>query len=308
MFEKSDIAYGKDLLTGKDITDADDVWLSITPENLEAISWSSYSRTSFEDVDNFSITRESWDGFVNVTVKHDKTNLGTYSFPITKSLVTGDGRTGCPDPKYGYYEYSLSLDCMMVRADENNNNNHSSRYRISRLYGQALYNNNNQNQTPNNIYAVLLPESNWTYYTSTNTPSSLSGVTATYACRAINDPVYCTGTSGKADGIHYNYQVKEKAAKYDDRDSYLGDENKYKVTGKGVVNTHFGDANYSKDIGGTTFTKSNNVTSLDAVITSYRHLYNIRGIQNNTVATFRIVKDLDWYVHETVNVEGNIKE
>lgn len=311
LLRKSDIAYQKD-----DDVNVDDIRLSITSTNLENITWSSSYRTSFEDVDNFQITRKTWDGYVNVAVKHGQKELGTYSFPITKTLVTGDGRTGCPNPKYGYYEYSLSLDCMMVRSDETDNNDLASRYRISRLFEQSLFSNNNQNQTPANIYAVLLPASNWTYYSAPNTDaSSQPSISATYAARAMDDPVYYTGTSGKADGVHYNYHVEENAAKYDGADTYSGEQNKYKITGRGVVNTLFGDKNYSIDsktkerIGGTSVIIENNkVKTVDAVITSYRHLYNIRGINNTVSATFKIVGNLDWYVHESVTVQGEKKE
>ena len=291
-------------INGNVIIDPDDIRLTISSTNLKNVTWSASSQESFEDVDNFSIKRESWTGFINVTVKHGEKNLGTYSFPITKSLVIGDGRTGCPNPKYGYYEYSLALDCMMVRSDETDNNNLSSRYRISRLFEESLYSSDNKlNQTPNNIYAVLLSETNWENYSAPNTLNKQNSISATYAARAMNDPVYCTGTTGKADGIHYKYHVAEGAAQFDDPDKDSGDENKYVITGRCIVNALFGDVNYSKSIGGTSFTiQDNKVKTVDAVITSYRHLYNIRGISSDAVANYRIVRDLDWYVHESVNV------
>lgn len=308
LLRNKDVEYSDDI-------NSDDVRLTITSTELENIVWSNTSRESFEDVDNFSIRRKSWDGFVNVSVKHGTKNLGNYTFPITKSLVIGDGRTGCPNPQYGYYEYSLSLDCMMVRADETDNNNLSSRYRISRLFEQALFNNNNQNHTPYNLYAVLLPGSKWTNYPAVNTSNNRDDISATYAARAINDPVYLSGTFGKADGIHYKYHVAEGAAYYDDPDRDSGDENNYKITGRCVVNALFGDANYSTDpitrkpIGGTSYTFQNNkVTAVDAVITSYRHLYNIRGISKDAVANYKIVRNLDWYVHETVVIDGSEKD
>lgn len=308
LLRNRDVEYSEDI-------NSDDVRLTITPEALDDVGWSDTFCESFEDVDNFPIVRKSRDGFVKVSVKHGNKDLGTYSFPITQSLVTGDGRTGCPDPKYGYYEYSLSLDCMMVRSDEADNNNVDSRYRISRLFEQAIYNNNdNLNQIPNNIYAVLLPETNWTNYPSAGTSNSLPSISATYAARAINDSVYLTGTSGKPDGVHYKYHVAEGAAYYDDPDRDSGEDNKYKITGRCVVNSLFGDANYSTDpitrkaIGGTSFTLQNNkVSSVDAVITTYRHLYNIRGISKDATANYRIVKDINWFVRETVIVEGEEK-
>lgn len=309
LLRNKDVEYSDDI-------NSDDVRLTITSTELDNIVWSNTSREAFEDVDNFSIRRKSWDGFVNASVKHGTKNLGTYTFPITKSLVTGDGRTGCPNPQYGYYEYSLSLDCMMVRSDEaENNNNLSSRFRISRLFEQAIYDINNVNQIPNNIYAVLLPETNWTNYPAVNSSNNQNSISATYAARAINDPVYLNGTSGKADGIHYKYHVAESAAYFDDPDRDSGDENNYKITGRCVVNALFGDAIYSidsitrKPIGGTTFVIQNNkVTSVDAVITSYRHLYNIRGISKDVTANYKIVKDLDWYVHYEVIIEGGEKD
>lgn len=308
LLRNKDVEYSDDI-------NSDDVRLTITSTELDNIVWSNTSREAFEDVDNFSIRRKSWDGFVNVSVKHGTKNLGTYTFPITKSLVTGDGRTGCPNPQYGYYEYSLSLDCMMVRSDETDNNNLSSRFRISRLFEQALFNNNNQNHTPYNLYAVLLPGSKWTNYPAVNTTNNRDDISATYAARAINDPVYLSGTTGKADGIHYKYHVAEGAAYFDDPDRDSGDENNYVITGRCVVNALFGDANYSTDpitrkpIGGTSYTFQNNkVTAVDAVITSYRHLYNIRGISKDAVANYKIVRNLDWYVHETVVIDGSEKD
>ena len=68
---------------------------------------------------------------------------------------------------------------------------------------------------------------------------------------------------------------------------------------KCVVNTLFGDAVYNEgdsNIVGTTYSQSEGV---NAVITCFRHLSNIRKIADGTQANYFIVRDLNWY--EKVN-------
>ena len=187
-----------------------------------------------------------------------------YLVPMRVSWVEGDTREGCP--ALGYNTYSLLLDCMMIRSDYELDPQSADLFSICRFFGN----------NPTNISATF--EGN----------ASGMSIAETHATRAIDDPVYYDG-------------VLLETWKVADVDfpqaTYI-----YNVTGKGardtdekcVVNTLFGDAVYSEgSIEGTSFDSYN---TLNAVITSYRHLSNIRLISSDTVAKFIIIRDLDWYV------------
>lgn len=198
----------------------------------------------------------------------------TLSFPMTISRVVGDDREGCPDPTVGYYEYRLSIDCMIVRADEGNSVD--SRFNAERLF----------DKTPRNISATF--SCTFNLYNDSN-GTDTKNVADIKAARAVDDPVYFTGVGRVKDETTYCYVVTDGAAKYDDADNDAEG-----TTGKCVVNTLFGDLAYSDVIGGTCWS----TTGGEAVITSFRHLYNIRWIPSGTV-NYRIVRNLDWYTKKS---------
>ncbi len=248
-----------------------------------------------------SIDHDTLENFINYKVKNleptivhecvnNKTNITRYErtalidvktgdgrtlqFPLTISKVLGDDRVGCPDRKVGYYEYRLSLDCMVIRSDEGKIAN--SRFNGERLFGT----------TPRNISATFSCTFN-RYIEKDKTPQQ-KNVSDMKAARAIDDPVYFTGVSRVNGSTTYCYVVKGGEARYDEADN-----SEAGTTGKCVVNTAFGDLKYDDSVGGTSWTSQGG----DAVITSFRHLYNIRWIQSGTV-NYRIVRDLDWYTQK----------
>lgn len=274
------------------------VKLDVTNENLSAVRYASAKRYSYELVDGIGgIVRESETGFIKVKVTRlyaGDTSSVDMIFPVTRSLVTGDSRTGCPvDAEKGYYEYRISLDSMMVRSSETStSDNRKDYFGVERLF---------KDRTPRNVFATLSEESSWRYINNAGTLQQKTGLVDTYAARAIDDPVYLTKLESSNDGkvvFHYSVPVNsedsaksERCAEYDGFDT---PSEEYTITGTCVVNTYFGDKIYDAvtQAGGTTWDGSN-----EAVLTSCRHLYNIRWMDSSTAAVFRIVSDLNWYVH-----------
>ncbi len=270
-----------------------DVVLTITDSALTNLRYNTISsgRTpeiTYERVNNlYDITRTSYDGLIDVSVKIGTNNARTFRFPITVTWVTGDGRTGCPDKDVGYYEYRLSLDCMMIRSDEMyTGGNNIYRYNAERLF----------ESTPRNIYAILT--GTFSNVQEGETQASTQTISATYAARAIDDPVYFTDVRTLNSHPTYYYTVSPHMARYDVADTENDDGET--VTGMCVVNTLFGDYIYSQSsegstgqtIAGTKFTS----TEKNAVITAFRHLYNLRVVASTNTITYRIVRDLNWYV------------
>ena len=185
-----------------------------------------------------------------------------YTIPLTVSWVEGDKREGLPE--LGYNSYTLSIDCMMIRADYASSVDQAQSFSISRFFGN----------TPRNISATLT--------------GTASGVTINEeATRAIDDPIYCT----KVDMLTW----AEGSLSYS-RPTYF-----YTVAGRGaldtdehcVVNTLFGDDIFNGGvINGTSYNASGELT---AVISSFRHLSNIRMIPDGQKADYSIIRDLNWY-------------
>lgn len=242
-----------------------------------------------ERIGNWDITRTTRNGLIDVSVKIGSGDPNTYTFPITISQVHGDGRTGCPkDPTKGdgespadYYEYRLSLDCMMVRSNEADNK--IDRYNIERLFGN----------TPRNIYATL--EGHF-FYVGADGATARRDISKTYAARAIDDPAYFTKIDLYYGHTTYFYTVDYHLVPKDGEDG-INETNGSALTGRCVVNTHFGDLRHSSTSTvacGTTWT----TTGGNAVITAFRHLYNIRWITTGTI-DYRIIRNLDWYVSKS---------
>lgn len=278
-------------------------WSETPAVNYQSLKSLYGETTTYEYINNRDqIVRTSVEGTVSASV-----NGQELRFPITISKVVHDGRIGCPDPNIGYYEYTLSLDCMMERSYDTDN----SRYSFIRTFGTG--------NAPRNIYATISGSA--TTYSlndvgqSTGSTLPIGGTTnePVYAARAINDPVYLDRVENREGHITYVYTVRDHAAEFDGADSKNEEKT---ITGKCVVNTLFGDLRYSRSVvtssGGATDTISGSVwgsatdSIRDVVITSYRHLYNIRNIGNAT-ATFRIVRNLNWYYHIGNNYASEVK-
>ena len=212
------------------------------------------------------------------------------TFPVSVTLVEGDGRTGCPKDNAGnspvaYYEYRLSLDCMMTRSYDNGNG-----FNSRRLF-----------DSPTNIIATI--EGSYKYYDQGGVYTSRA-IPKTFAARAIDDPVYYTGLTNNAAGhTAYRYDVRPGVV-INDQSDYDHELTGEPVTGKCVVNTMFGDATYSistdvssgSTIAATEWTEGG---TLNAVVTAFRHIYNIRWIPSAKTANYRIIRDLNWYINES---------
>lgn len=262
----------------------------------------SQARFVYERCDNHTITRASCDFLVDVNVKVGN-NTCTYRFPLSITRVSGDGRLGCPDKEVGlsvvpvdYYSYSLSIDCMMIRSDDTlTGNNAQYRYGSERLFGNV----------PRNVVATIEGQCN--YVSGVNEDSGAPviaprDIPRSIATRAIDDPAYFNtlrNINYPDSGNHtaYVYSVKHSGATNDDDDN---EDNNF--SGVCVVNTLFGDIEYSRStdlgssqtISGTVWDGSNG----DAVISSFRHLYNIRWVGDGTV-NYRIVRELNWYINKS---------
>lgn len=267
--------------------------LSITPDTLKDIGYDKLTSStkyyqSFNNNRNFSVIRESVEGLVQVDVTLSNGTKRQLWFPITITRVLGDDRTGCPRPETGYYEYRLSLDCMMVRSDDayiGNDNNKFKRYSSERLFGN----------TPVNLCATI--EGSCKYWDKDGNPKTKT-ISETYAARAIDDPIYYTGVNKIDNRTTYCYMVilGTKNAMLDDND--IVEDN---ITGICVVNSLFGDKIYEGSTpetykGGTDWAVNSDHPVPEAVITSFRHLYNIR-MTSSGKADYKIVQNLDWYIN-----------
>ncbi len=274
-----------------------DVILTIDSNTLRNVRYRSMAGTptvTYEHVNNYDITRTSYSSFINVSVKVGN-STNTYRFPITVTWVEGDGRTGCPKKTDGatidgYYEYRLSLDAMMERSYEPNTNNshcgygnNTNAYNIRRLFSF--------DDDPRNIIATL---SGSFKYTDSQGVLQSRTIPETYAARAIDDPVYYTGIGVYSQHTALRYDVVLGKAPNDQLD-YDDEITGELITGKCVVNTFFGDASYSETIRATKWDSSGGT----AVITCYRHLYNIRWMKWNQSGSFYIIRDLNWYINES---------
>ncbi len=315
------------VIRGNDISDSkfyDGVQICISPAALNEFLSSienNPSTTVKENVNGiYDITRTSQDGFIKAKVVRTENSVEkTYTdkyFPLTVTLVKGDGRKGTARDAAGnladYYEFRLSLDAMMVRADEGTTDPVWNHYGIDRLLGYKREDNINK-LNPRNIYATL--SGSWNSYKANGSSDyvTVDPFDPTEAARAIDDPVYLTNVRQTNGVMTYIYFVEFNSGlgRYDELDS-TNSENGNIITGRCVVNSLFGDLNYSNSYDPTdadavagTFWSS---TGGNAVITSYRHLYNIRKVYNGKTATFRIVKNLDWYNHDTVLINGTKTE
>lgn len=284
----------------------------VTPEALDNVEYGDVY-TTYEVIDGNDITRQSASGFITLTVIRgsyvdtyvdgttpDATKCRTYTFPITRTLVTGDPRTGVPVAKeVGYYEYSLALDSIRVRTvtayDDTKSGSYQNYYGSARLFGDT---------TPRNICAKLGSSSTWSYTNKEGDNQYKTDLFVTYAARAINDPVYFEGAGMRDGELKYCYQVREHCGRFDgEDDTTTYDE--YIITGRGVVNTCFGDKVYAnvKDPNGNTVYVGGTIwggsTDRSAVLTNCRHLYNIGILTSNDLVTYRVVSDINWYYHET---------
>lgn len=270
-----------------------DVVINIEPRHLTNLRYSTMAgarETVYESISTYNITRTTVRGFITVPVTIGSAKAVNMTFPVSVTLVEGDGRTGCPKDNAGnspvaYYEYRLSLDCMMTRSYDNGNG-----FNSRRLF-----------DSPTNIIATI--EGSYKYYDQGGVYTSRA-IPKTFAARAIDDPVYYTGLTNNAAGhTAYRYDVRPGVV-INDQSDYDHELTGEPVTGKCVVNTMFGDATYSisTDVSsGTTIaaTEWTEGGTLNAVVTAFRHIYNIRWIPSTETANYRIIRDLNWYINES---------
>ncbi len=209
-----------------------------------------------------------------------------YTFPLTISYEVHEG-----DGVSDRISYTLSLDAMMARnvcnfAEKNDSALRTMNYSITRLLPESP----NKyifklpvNGVPyaKNFYATMkIAPDAFDGHDSYDYHGDLTESEVIYAKRALDDPVY-----SQPEGA-YDYVYDELAVNLE-----RGKEH-------AVVNSHFGDLR-----NGSLGQYGRN----DAVITSFRHLYNMRLMQNfDGELNYTILRDLNWYSIERDSL-GNEK-
>ena len=217
----------------------------------------------------------NWNSIINPSSSNYDRNYYTFPLAISYEVHVGDGVSD-------RISYSLSLDAMMARnvsiyAETHNDALRTLNYSITRLLPKSRNSYSStlpKNGTPyaKNFYAtmVIAPdefEGHDTYNDTTNYVAS----DIIPAERAMDDPVYV-----QTEGL-YDYVVPK------DVPLVLQEQGKDHA----VVNSHFGDLNT-----GSLGPYGRN----SAVITSFRHLSNMRLLRDFTGdLTYTIVRDLNWY-------------
>ncbi len=204
-----------------------------------------------------------------------------YYFPLTISYEIYDVKGGITISER--LSYTLSLDSMMSRnIIETNENSNLKIYAKTLDYSfyRLISSGNKQYQLSNagfpvNLYATMTIENDrFDDAHSDYNGTTLAASDTINAERALDDPVYL-----QADGS-YRYQANLAV--------------KGHGQGFAVVNSYFGDLG-----NGSVGTKPD-IDSNDAVITSFRHLYNIRMLEKNTTKVcYSIVRDLHWFEKST---------
>ena len=204
-----------------------------------------------------------------------------YYFPLTVSYEIYDVKGGITISER--LSYTLSLDSMMSRNIIETNANSNVKYNAKALdysFYRLISSGSNQYKLlnsgfPVNFYATMTIENDsFDDAHSAYNGTTLAASDTINAERALDDPVYL-----QSDG---SYRYQQNAA----------------IRGHGqgfaVVNSYFGDLG-----NGSVGTKPE-LDSNDAVITSFRHLYNIRMLEkNSTKVCYSIVRDLYWFEKST---------
>ncbi len=249
------------------------------PASVYATTLNSSPITTFEYVKKgdifFNIKKTSREGLVQIHVTYSNGSTADLYFPLTITDVEGDKRLGAPTSG-AYTMYTLSLDCLMTRSDyETNGLTSTSNYSFARFTGYG--------QTPRNICATIK-----------STDGTL--IPETYASRAIDDPIYFTGVQLRNSHTTMCYNTRNGVARYDISDF----ETPVVIC---YVNTFFGDLSYSAPGSLSSMGGSFSGTSGDAVITSFRHLSNIRMLGSDSegaaAINYRIARTLNWYTQTT---------
>ena len=206
-----------------------------------------------------------------------------YNFPLTISYEvysSKDGRTISER-----LSYTLSLDSMMSKnLIEYDKDNVLQRTRLLNYSINRLMNGSSTNQLttftlPRNFYVSMIAENdNFGDTHSSYNGNTLAAFDMVYADRALDDPLYYVSDD--------NYSYRDNAA--------------YKEAGKGyaVVNAYFGDYGEGSDGTKPHIDPSSGSSTQNSVITSFRHLYNIRMMEGHNGYdhyNYYIKNDLNWY-------------
>lgn len=210
-------------------------------------------------------------GYNNLTYNDLTQSNNYYTFPLTISYEIHEG-----DGVADRISYTLSLDAMMSRnmytsAENTNAAIRTLNYSFYRLYSSSTL---QKNIVPMNIYAemVMAPNAFTKVDTSYNYTGSFTQSDVFMAERALDDPVYLQPNG--------SYSYVANLVDHDRGKNYA------------VVNTYFGD------LGSGTFgtNMKNNANEVEAVITSYRHLSNMRLLREyGYPVRYSICRDLNWY-------------
>jgi len=194
-----------------------------------------------------------------------------YTFPLSISYEVHEG-----DGVSDRISYTLSLDAMMSRNIINNAENSNSGVRtLNYSFGRLLSSDGKlpKNSVPKNIYVMMVaaPDNIQGLASEYSDTTGFTESDPYYAQRALTDPVYLQPNG--------TYSYSQLAV------------NKENGKNHAVVNMYFGD------LGDGSLGSHEMAVGGNAVITSFRHLSNIRLLRNySQPVEYSIQRDLNWYV------------
>ena len=251
--------------TSEDVSDERGVPVTIYRATLHTFAKGYVKRYSGTQNRNFDYNT------VGDSITHIE-NYFTFPLAVSYEIHEGDGVSD-------RITYTVSLDAMMARnisnANEvNDSSTNALRARTMNFSFNRLFNGSylTKNTVPKNFFAVMVVDAN-RFAGGNNIYNDSTGFAtsdAFYAERALDDPLYLTDSG--------NYRYVANAA--------------FKESGKkyAVVNAYYGDLKYGSLGSGEL------ASGGDAVITSFRHLSNMRLLRDyGQPVTYTIRRDLNWF-------------
>ncbi len=250
-------------------------------------------KASLETTALVYVNKESGDFDYNA-LSHGKLSADTdfYRFPLTVSYVVKKYDSGA---RKEYVSYSIALDAMMSRQAEFDYEKDITAYKESnikmlsssftRLFGKAEATNvvSSKSMAPRNFYVSMIASVDAftdSLMADYNIAKDLPASDNIKAKRAYDDPVYFRGYVQKdvtGNSRECGYYVYTEDAAQNDADK-----------GCAVCNSFFGD------LGPGSYSKMFDTQT--AVITSFRHLYNMRyTTAYPKEVDYVIRRDLNWY-------------
>lgn len=245
-------------------------------------------------------------------LKEDDIRESLYSFPLIITYVYVDYEDEGKAPEK-YYTYTLVLDAMMSREAEliQTGSGKDARgglhYNISRLFPESIVGAGGsypdttpaQAMTPRNLYAEVTAEPDCYTDSSMDNFNDTTGITASETVRAVrayDDPIYQTGSEyDSAAGMTVKTFEKGEGG-YAPGDGKLSFTDVDSSGAFAVVNSFYGDDICEVSDGTLSGSTGNSDGFGGEVISSFRHLYNIRQMsESDRQLSFILANDLNWY-------------